>query len=456
MAHKARIESVSGLSSKLDELMGQSNIGENIYKSLDYLLRCAAAIVEKDGEAGWSAHVIDDAGTAYFVPSEQSTIESAVAPLVPVVLYLFGRRDELPTTGGAMAAQLPEEASRTIDGAYDGVVKYLTKGNDVVRKFGKEHGIIHMIEEQEQVGDLRPFVALGPAGAAIPVPPRAAFTLFYLALDVTRMLIAVPFPGMRKVMSIMLAIIDIMRGEWKEALLSFAGFYGDNPMLAGVFGKVMLESFNLISPALKDSMIYGFRDFIKSLAFGLILFGLQTFAPWPVRAEIQSAFQAIQEFLNKETAAIAGQSLVAKPSYFRELSFGEIQNLQPILADTTRSCSVEIQSAIVTMRRTTLGKNLLQIMGIPITDEEIQRRCGTDTLNYAKRLAEDRVIETQKIMDKMTVAAAPTAVEKEALPDQKELATIAATAATAAATATVQAMRGGGLRRAKYALLYQS
>lgn len=454
MAHKARIESVSGLSSKLNELTGQSNIGENIYKSLDYLLRCAAAIIKTDGEAGWSAHVTTDAGTAYFAPSEQSTIESAIAPLVPVVLYLFGRRNELPTTGGAQ----DEEASRTIDGAYDGVVKYLTKSNDVVRKFGREHGIIHMIEDQEQTGDLRPFTVFGPAGAAIPVPPRAAFTLFYLALDVTRMLISVPFPGMRKIMSIMIAIIDIMRGEWKEALLSFAGFYGDNPMLAGIFGKVMLESFNLISPALKDSMIYGFRDFIKSLAFGLILFGLQTFSPFPVRIQIVSALTTIQDFLNKETTAVAGQNLVAKPSYFRELSFGEIQNLQPILADTTRSCSYEIQSAIVTLRETTLGKNLLQIMGIPITDEEIERRCGTDTLNYAKRLAEDRVVETQKIMNRMAVMTpAPVTAEEKAKPEQNELATIAATAATAAATATLQAMRGGGgLRRAKYALLYQS
>ena len=448
MAHKARIESVSGLSSKLDELTSQSNIGENIYKSLDYLLRCAVAIVETDGEAGWSARVAADNGTAYFAPSEQSTIESAVAPLVPVVLYLFGRRDELPTTGGAMAAQLPEEASRTIDGAYDGVVKYLTNGTDVVRKFGREHGIIHMIEEQEQAGDLRPFTAFGPAGAAIPVPPRAAFTLFYLALDVTRMLIAVPFPGMRKVMSIMLAIVDILRGEWKEALLSFAGFYGENALLAGVFGKVMLESFNLISPALKDSMIYGFRDMIKSLAFGIILFGLQTFAPWSVRAEIQSAFQAIQEFLDKETAAIAGEHLVGKPAYFRQLSFGEIQNLQPILADTTRSCSYEIQSAIVSLRKTVLGKNALQIMGIPITDEEIERRCGTDTLNYAKRLADDRYETTKKLVGEGLVAAETVGLAQPVA--------LADTAAPEAAAAAAPQHGGGGLRRAKYALLYQS
>lgn len=434
----ARIYSLDAIGSTLDELAGQSNIGENIYNSLDYLLRCAAAILETDGEAGWSARVAADDGTAYFAPSEQSTIESAISPLVPVILYLFGKRDELPTTGG------DAEASRTIDGAYDGVVKYLTSGTDVVRKFGKEHGIIHMIEEQEQVGDLRPFTVFGPAGAAIPVPPRAAFTLFYLALDVTRMLIAVPFPGMRKVMSIMLAIVDILRGEWKAALLSFAGFYGENPMLAGVFGKVMLESFNLISPALKDSIIYGFRDVIKSLAFGLILFGLQTFAPWPVRAEIQSAFQAIQEFLNKETTAIASEGLVAKPAYFRQLSFGEIQNLQPILSDATRSCSYEIQSAIVSLRKTTLGKNALQIMGIPITDEEIQRRCGTDTLNYAKRLADDRYEITKKLVGEGLIQEAPQ-------PTAMKFAEHAT--ATAAPAAKQQ---GGGLRRAKYALLYQS
>ena len=463
----ARIYSLDAIGSTLDELMSQSNIGENIYNSLDYLLRCAAAIVKTDGAAGWSAHVTTATGTAYFAPSEQSTIESAVAPLVPAILYLFGKRDELPTTGGGFVG---------IDGAYDGVVKYLSDSTDVVRKFGKEHGIIHMLSSQDATPDLMPF------GPTFPVPPRAAFTLFYLALDVTRMLIAVPFPGMRKVMSIMLAIIDIMRGDWKEALLSFAGFYGDNPMLAGIFGKVMLESFNLISPALKDSMIYGFRDFIKSLAFGVILFSLQTFSPFPVRNQIIAAFRTIQDFLDKETGAIAGQSLIAKPSYFRQLSFGEIQNLQPILADTTRACSVEIQSAIFTLRESTIGKNLLQIMNIPITDEEIARRCGKDNIAHAKRLAEDRVLETQKLVDKMAAADA----EKDESQHYRDLTKRAVTAATAAAAAAATAavdtierqservvtrfgrqgaavagptgstQQGGGLRRAKYALLYQS
>lgn len=502
-ARNAYIESVPHISSELDELTSQSNISENIYKSLDYLLRCAAAIVKTDGEAGWSAYVTTDAGTAYFSPSEQSSIESAVAPLVPVVLYLFGKRDELPTTGGAA----DEEAFVGIDGAYDGVVKYLSNSTDVVRKFGREHGIIHMLSSQDDKPDLMPF------GPTFPVPPRAAFTLFYLALDVTRMLIAVPFPGMRKVMSIMLAIIDIMRGEWKQALLSFAGFYGDNPMLAGVFGKVMLESFNLISPALKDSMIYGFRNFIKSLAFGLILFGLQTFSPFPVRVHIIDAFRTIQEFLDKETAAIAGEKLVAKPSYFRELSFAEIQNLQPILADTTRICSNEIQTAIYTLRtQTIVGRTLLELMNIPVTDEGIMKLCrvSMDKLDYIKELANNRVTATQEIIDK---AAAAQNEENSHYKDlTKRAATAASVAAAAAATAAVatlerqsqqvvdrfgrtgaaastpaekpaapaaaenpaaenparteppagsgasstQSYRGGGLRRAKYALLYQS
>lgn len=462
----AQIRSITQIENMLDELTQDSEVGPRLYNSIDYIVRCATAIVATGGEAGWSAYVMNADGTPYFAsPEERAAIESAVAPLVPLVLYLFGVRDTLPIKGGA------QDESPTIDGAYESIVKYVGSNTDVVRKFGREHGILHMIREQEAVGDLRPFAVFGPVGATIPVPPRAAFTFVYLALDVARMFLAAPFPGMRKVMSVILAIIDVLRGDWKAALLTFAGFYGQNELLAGVFGKVMLESFNLISPALKDSMIYGFRNFVKSLLFGSILWVFQTFAPWAARMEMEQALQGLQAFMDKRTEAAEREKLVQLPTYFREVSFNNIQNLQAILGETSLVCSAEMRYFVYSIRNTALIKNLIELMGIPTTEEEFKRRCGQDDamVAYAIKEANDRYIETEKMIAKIM---AERSVEKNmAAADESQVgdgvgvgaaaaATVSATP-TNAVTAPISKQSGGfatnrPLRRSKYALLYYS
>lgn len=459
MAHN-----LNSIKTQIDTITKNSNFGENIYNVVDNLLRITVAIKNTHGKSGWSTDLRNSNGELIFAPSDN--IESALQPIIPLVLYLLGEVDTLPKQiGGA--------DSTSIDKIRNGVIGSINSWNQKAESFARDSGILKMEKSSTDFHPFASFVAIpgiGPIVSQIPVSPRAAIFFAYLAFELTRIFVASPYPLARSVMSIMLAIIDLLRGDWKKAILSFAGYYSENSMMAGVYGKIFLSVYSMISPDIRDNIAYGIFDVAKSLIFGTILQVVQIFSPAPVRDVINQGFDELREMIiipeteaiSKETG-LEDQILPQKKDYYRDLTYDDIQNIQSILRDKTRYCSQEFQGAVASLKKSPLIENLLQLIGIPTLDEDIERECGKEILDYANTLAKDRLAAAEEkyitkpvVSDitssntelKNTAETLPVATEIEKTDKPVEIITNQ--------EEPINPQQGGSYRKLRRALIYQS
>lgn len=397
----------------LKQATESNNFGETLYNSVDKLLRIAIVIKNTHGEPGWASKVLDANGNQVFDPSEQQQIESTLQPLVPHILYLLGETNTAPQMGGAV-----ERSS--IDKVRNSIINTINSANRSTQEFAADSGIVKMEKSDIDYYPFAPFLAvpgIGPIISQIPISPRAAIFFAYLAFELTRIFVASPYPAARSTMSIMIAIVDLLRGDWKKAILSFAGYYSENAMMAGVYGKIFLSVYSMISPDIRDSIAYGMFDVAKSVIVGTVIQVVQLFAPMSVRMVINQGLTDLRAIIvEPEVTAIPtatdfeGNPLPQKKDYYRDLTFDDIQNIQAILRDPTRNCSKEFQGAIASLKESPLIENLLQLLGIPTLDEDIERMCGKPILDYANNLARDRLREAEKMYtETKSTAPAPSA-----------------------------------------------
>lgn len=450
------------LKKQLEQVTTSSTIGETLHNSVDKLLRIAIVIKNTHGEPGWSSRVIDANSVAVFEPSEQSQIESTLQPIIPLILYILGETDTLPQKGGA-AERL------SVDKVRNSVIGSINSWNKSTYDFAADSGILKMETSPTDMYPFAPFVAvpgIGPIISQIPVSPRAAIFFAYLAFELTRIFVASPYPAARSVMSIMIAIIDLLRGDWKKSILSFAGYYSENAMMAGVYGKIFLSVYSMISPDIRDSIAYGVFDVAKSIIIGTVLQVVQLFAPAPVRdvinqglADLRSIIIEPEEEIIPTETDLEGNTLPQKKDYYRNLDFDDIQNIQAILRDPSRNCSKEFQAAIASLKKSSLIENLLQLLGIPTLDEDIERTCGKEILDYANTLAKDRL----KAAEEKYISTEAHSIESKLITEPAAEKTQIAEAGQALAEAS-QALQAiaepqkqtGGYRKLRNALIFQS
>jgi hypothetical protein len=232
-------------------------------------------------------------------------------------------------------------------------------------------------------------------------------------------------PFIRKVMSLVLAVADFLKGDWKRAVLSFAGFFGQNYVIMGVFGKTFLNIFAMISPDLQDTMIFGSLDVIKSLIAGILLFIFQTVALEEMRTPVIDAFAQIKAIVEKNNEVLTGHSYNSHPEYLIP-SMTDIQNLQAVVANPSLVCSEQFIEIVDSNLKKSGGKDnyimttVLELLRVPLTEDERNRKCGKDW----KKTFTARTITSEQ-------SEKPETLEPAVLPPQSVQATKATKSAQA-------------------------
>jgi hypothetical protein len=184
--------------------------------------------------------------------------------------------------------------------------------------------------------------------AGIPIPPRFIVFLIYSILDITR--IAVNVSGNetgRKLLSILIAILDLVRGDWKKAILTFVGYYGSYPLLIGQAFKTYLTVIQMLSPTIQIKLPYFMYDSVKSMVFGVLLSIIQIGAPKSVRdrlEELLATLSNVQKDIDAKLNAL-NPPLSSRPDYFK-VDFSNLNDLQAILDDPVYICSKEHREAV--------------------------------------------------------------------------------------------------------------
>jgi ABC-type amino acid transport system permease subunit len=86
-------------------------------------------------------------------------------------------------------------------------------------------------------------------------------------------------PTLRKILSVVLAILDVSRGEWRNGILSLLGVFSRETLLTGVVLKTARFIYSWISPDIQQSIETGLYSASKSMFIGGWLWLLSVVAP---------------------------------------------------------------------------------------------------------------------------------------------------------------------------------
>jgi len=408
-----------------------------VMNSVNTVVSILNILLLTDGAPGWR-HKVNK-----ILPESQALSEKDETLLQPLVRLICGLPSPTAIQHGG-----------DINGPYYDLVNSI---KDLDAGYAARAPIYRMEQKGDDMDDMKPFkllqfpldrvsgpLMLGTKLSEVPVPFRLFVSFGHTLLDILRLMVSLPgadMPLMRKLFSLALAVLEFMRGEWKQAILSLAGFYDQFYMYAGFFGKVFLNIVSLLSPDLQDSLAYGPLILGKSLLIGTVLKLFQVTATKETRIEFKKVFLEL-----------------AKKKY--NVSMSTIQGLQDAASNPAETCSDDFKGTIALAKQNQLVMLLCQLLNMPVTDEDLAIHCkkfGTYMKDksygsYAELLVKEGVLRPQTAEEiaaepKVTVKPSET-IAVRALETATAEATTATTATAApresATTATATKTTGGG------------
>lgn len=414
--------SFENIETQIKDELKMENVFEKLYNSTDYILNIINTIVETDG-INWASKVMDDKGNNVLTEEEQAQFTSSFQPYINSILRFFGKSVEQvekveqveSTMGGALTYEQKKELMKKnapkkyikeqseeqskepkepkkipgIDEIFTEFMDKIDTANQLFKKGSQDVGILKIQSQLDatKMDQIVPFVGL--------VPVRLLIFAVYLLIDILRIMASVSGIGLgRKILSIVIAIFDLLKGDWKKAILSFIGFFSSDALILGVISKIFLSLFETLNPDKQETIIYGAYGTIKSLLVGILLSILQIGAPMHVREYIMELIRGIDD--NHEVK-----------------SWDDINNIQLIFDNPKITCNNQFQESLKTLP--SFVKIVAQLLGVPerkdvkegqyddIINKIFDEKCKdhkNNTINNKIKSAHEKMEESKKVRDK--------------------------------------------------------
>lgn len=391
-------------------------IPDRIYSALEGISSTLLAWKQHGGKSGWSTALVDTKGKSLFSSDESKDIERAAQVAEPFLESLFN--DALMLVGGASLTDMktsvdgqmvqmphvvnPEDIS--MDKLYYGLLQKMDDYDRQWRDVVNQIGIVKTFEAQDSKGIITlPFIP--PIPVPYVIPARAKMPILNTILEMLRIMVSntvFDAPNFRILLSFAIAILDLLRGEWKHALLSVLGAYSVSGMWVGLGGKVLRDAWLLIAPDLQHQLQKTIYQSTKSFIAGFFLWGFSTFSPDVIRMSISTATEKMRETIanfNEQIASVEAKAKeVAKPVginvSFQRLpdsmvpSFDDIQNLQTLVKIPEVYCSTEFQQILKPLLIVPPLRLALELFNIPTVQEDIDAECKGKEGSLSDTLAE--------------------------------------------------------------------
>jgi hypothetical protein len=394
---------------ELELIAKQDGVQKKVYDSFSGLCYLATEAVQSDFRSGWARNILDARDRPLFTREEADIIEkfakSAIQPIVKDSAWANftgkQRGGKVPIVPPSMdgiikmASQI-DPSKISLDQAYWAIQEFISNTDAQAKDLSRTLGAFRFFYETP--ADIKvpipipipapPFVFT----VLVPIPSRAVPFLIGVFVETIRLIATfTPFtPAIfRELLSIVLAVIDLLQGEWKHAILSLAGYWGAAPMMFGIIGKVFLNVLSMIAPDLRERLLWDLYQSSKSLMIGSILWLFATFAPDFVRNIVRKQFDAMAALVDKGNDMIdqveesmkkisepAGISIDLKAIPEGMVpSFDDIQNLQSIVRQPGIYCSKEFNDIIEPLRYIPPIRLLLELMSIPTDARSMEMEC---------------------------------------------------------------------------------
>jgi hypothetical protein len=424
---------LNDLRTKINDALLNKEMPDKLYQSMDGTSRMIEAIIKTRGN-GWTAHVLDNKGKEMLTPDEQERFERAFQPYLDSIIEFFDTtaNKDGEMFGGALSNLALSTAADKMglsknmlkkrmeyitketpadkeyqgpDEIYKQIIDKFGQINSTVNMFASKYGVLRLEKEHDAEPDIRiipsfakDLIVLGAQSIAdatvgpevdvvaptkeildkIKVPLRLIVSLIYMFLDVARIMVSINGSIFgRKILSVTLSLLEFLRGDWKKAILSFIGYYGMTPLLIGQALKAVVTLFNMISPELQDTMVYGAYDATKSLLIGILLTIFKITAPEEVRLPLIGILEKIAQKKVELDGELETAGLEPRPDYLVP-SFQDLNNIQAVITDKAFICSKEFETLSETVNKSALLTLILQLVGIPTDKDTERRKCGDD------------------------------------------------------------------------------
>lgn len=200
----------------------------------------------------------------------------------------------------------------------------------------------------------------------------------------------------RKVLSIIVSILELLRGDWKKAILTFMGFYGKIPLFIGELTKIFLSLFQTLSPQLQNSIVFGTLDTGKSMFIGILLAIFQVTAPEEVRLPLIGILEKIAQKKAELDGMLVDEGLSARPNYLSP-TFEDLNNIQALISDEAFVCSCEFEDLLNQVNNSSILRIILQILRIPVTKEFKELKCGTEPCKtFVQKIVDESINDKKK------------------------------------------------------------
>jgi hypothetical protein len=465
-----RMYTINDIQFMVDTLISSNTLLPGLYQSTNNICAIFTAIIESRGQH-WTNHV----RAISWTDEEKQKFEHLFQPYIPHILAFFnGMKGGAPTN--SMLAAAPVEAApvdaapveaesdaeseadvtsdaesdvasdaasepdtstaseatsddKTPDSIFVKILDAFKYVDSVVAEMATEYGILKYetkADTEEDYHLIPPAISslltpiIGPLGAEglkeIKVPLRLLITLIYLFLDMTRMAAATAGQEQaRKTLSIAVALIDILRGDWKRGITSIMGYFGTAPLFMGQLAKSYLFLFQMLSPRIQENFVYGAFDAVKSFMIGVLLTIFKVSAPFSIRKTVIEVFETIAKHKKDIDGTLEAADLNPLPTYMMP-SFNDLNNLQGIMDDPAFLCSKEHQELVKSINQSYMLNILLQIARIPVTEQFIKWKCdGKPVRSFVEELA-DRQRKPNKKKNAAAAEASRTPVEASPAP----------------------------------------
>jgi hypothetical protein len=332
------------------------------------IFQVIGAILQADGKEGWSTIANEAIGKGVLTLEDEKDLK----PLTDLLIQLkYADKDtplETLQKGGGSVNPNPD-----LDKLFAKGVNKFKEVNKTVSDFSSTFGITKFERTFDRLDDPRPFKPLGaiPAIRATglqesPVPFRFMIFFLYSVLHIVR-LVTSDVAIIRKVLSVALAILELLRGDWKTSLLAFAGFFGSGLVYTGFVYKIFLEIFYMISPPLQNDIVFGAYRVTKSIVIGLLLNIFKITATYKIRTQAIKLFEGLIA-REEEIDAVLEEKGFLKRSYMNPDDPQE--GIHEYVEDAVWNCSSEFQDAIKISKENAILRVILQLCNIPTSEDD--------------------------------------------------------------------------------------
>ena len=372
-------------------------IPDRLWNALEGISSIILAHKKSKGASGWSKNLVNLEGKPLFTSNEQVVLETSMKNFDQV--QEGGELSNVKT--GATSSLVtgvptinPEDIS--IDKIYHTIDNTLNKYDDQWREISGSLGIVKAVEAQDYKGAfIIPFVP------PIPVPyyvlGKAIFPFLNVLLEFMRIAVSDTIwdvPTARILLSLAISILDLLRGEWKNAVLSLLGTYSSNAALTSFGLKLIHNAYLFIAPDLQKQLKDTLFRSTKSMTVGFLLWSFTCFAPDFVRFAADQSFSKLRDIVTEmndkiqaaedqaQSVAEAAGVKVNFPKVPLDVvpSIDDIQNLQTIARVPEIYCSREVQDILQPLLLIPPLRLAIELLNIPTVEEDITSMCkGVDT-----------------------------------------------------------------------------